>query len=128
MKSNESDITVEPSRRQIQPSPREEELPELGVRVLSDFARIVAAEARLIESNLLDAAQALVDRAYVALILVVLAAVGVVALLASGALLLHHWMPWWQVMGVIGVGAVIVAEVLRRALIPAPAPKSKRSV
>ena len=31
---------------------RETDLPDLGVRILSDFGRIVAAEARMIEINL----------------------------------------------------------------------------
>src|ERR1700687_5624280 len=96
MKTNESNVTIE---RQ----PREEELPELAVRILSDFARIVAAEARLLESNIVVAAQTLLDRVYIASTLIVLAAAGVVALLASLALLLHQWMHWWQVLGLVGV-------------------------
>jgi hypothetical protein len=113
MKANESNIAIE--RR-----PREEELPELAVRILSDFARIVAAEARLIESNIVGAANTLLDRVYIAFILIVLAAAGVVALLSSLVLLMHHWMPWWQVLGMVGLAAIVVAEVLRRSLIPAP--------
>ena len=114
MKSNEPSIAVERGRR-------EEELPELAVRILSDFARIVAAEARLIESNIVSAANTLLDRVYIVSALIVLAAAGVIALLSSVALLLHHWMPWWQVMGVVGVVAIVGAEVLRRTLIPPPA-------
>jgi uncharacterized membrane protein YqjE len=113
MKSNESNIAVEPERH-------EAELPELAVRILSDFARIVAAEARLLESNIVEAANALVGRVYIAGILIVLAAGGVVALMASVVFLLHQWMPWWQVLGLVGVTAIILAEVLRRSLIPAP--------
>jgi hypothetical protein len=113
MKSNESNISVE--RR-----PREEELPELAVRILSDFARIVAAEARLLESNIVGAANTLLDRVYIASILIVLAAAGVVALLTSLGLLMHHWKPWWQVLGAVGLCALLIAEVLRRTLIPAP--------
>jgi hypothetical protein len=114
MKANETNITVERQRR-------EEELPELAVRILSDFARIVAAEARLLESNIVAAANTLVDRVYVAAILIVLAAAGAVAMLGSVVLLLHHWMPWWQVLGAVGICAIVVAAVLRRALIPPPA-------
>jgi hypothetical protein len=114
MKTNESNITID---RQ----PREEELPELAVRILSDFARIVAAEARLLESNIVAAANSLVDRVYITAILIVLAAAGVVAMLSSVVLLLHHWMPWWQVLGAVGIGAIVVAMVMRRALIPPPA-------
>ncbi len=114
MKANNNNITVE---RQ----PRDEELPELAVRILSDFARIVAAEARLVESNIVEAANSLVDRVYIAAILVVLAAVGVVAMLSSVVLLLHHWMPWWQVLGAVGLFAIVVAAILRRSLIPARA-------
>src|ERR1700687_648345 len=99
MKTNESNVTIE---RQ----PREEELPELAVRILSDFARIVAAEARLLESNIVGAANTLLDRVYIASILIVLAAAGVVALLTSLVLLMHHWMPWWQVLGTIGLCAI----------------------
>jgi hypothetical protein len=121
VKSNESDIAIE--RR-----PREEELPELAVRILSDFARIVAAEARLLESNIVVAAQTVVDRVYIASTLIVLAAAGVVALLASLALLLHQWMRWWQVLGLVGVTAIVVAEILRRSLIPAPASELLRAV
>jgi hypothetical protein len=113
MKSNESNIAIERERR-------EEELPELAVRILSDFARIVAAEARLLESNIVSAANTLLDRVYIVSALIVLAAAGVIALLSSVALLLHHWMPWWQVMGVVGVVAILGAEILRRSLVPPP--------
>lgn len=113
MKATDNNITVE---RQ----PREEELPELAVRIMSDFTRIVAAEARLVESNIVAAANSLVDRVYIAAILIVLAAGGVVAMLSSVVLLLHHWMPWWQVLGAVGIFALVVAAVLRRALIPRP--------
>lgn len=64
-----------------------------------------------------DAAQTLLDRVYVASTLIVLAAAGVIALLASFALLLRLWMRWWQVLGLVGVCAIIAAEVLRRTLI-----------
>ena len=114
MKVNDNNITIE---RQ----PRDEELPELAVRALSDFARIVAAEARLVESNIVEAANKLVDRVYIVAILIVLAAGGVVAMLGSVVLLLHHWMPWWQVLGAVGLFAIVVAAILRRALIPSPA-------
>jgi hypothetical protein len=110
-KSDESDIRVISSTR-------EDELPELAVRILSDFARIVAAEARLLESNIVGAAQSLLDRVYVTSTLIVLAAAGVLALLGSVILLLHQWLPWWQVLGLVGVTAVVTAEVLRRTLIP----------
>jgi hypothetical protein len=119
VKSNQADIAIERE-------PREEELPELAVRILSDFARIVAAEARLLESNIVVAAQTLLDRVYIASTLIVLAAAGVVALLASLALLLHQWMHWWQVLGLVGVCAVIAAELLRRSLIPAAASEASR--
>ena len=114
MKANDNNITVERQRR-------DEELPELAVRILSDFARIVAAEARLVESNIVEAANSLVDRVYIAAILIVLAAAGVVAMLSSVVLLLHHWMPWWQVLGSVGLFAIVVAAILRRALMPARA-------
>lgn len=117
MKSSESNIAVERERH-------EADMPELAVRILSDFARIVAAEARLLESNIVEAANSLVDRVYIAAILIVLAAGGVVALLASVVFLLHHWMPWWQVLGLIGVSAILIAEVLRRTLIPSPSTSS----
>src|SRR5271155_779907 len=83
LKSNQSDVA------ELKPQVREQDLPELAVRILSDFARIVAAEARLIETNLVDAAQSLLDRVYITSTLAVLAAAGVLALLASIALLLH---------------------------------------
>jgi hypothetical protein len=114
MKANDNNLTAERQRR-------EEELPELAVRILSDFARIVAAEARLVESNIVEAANNLVDRVYITAILVVFAAAGVVAMLSSVVLLLHHWMPWWQVLGAVGICAIVVAAVLRRALVPTPA-------
>ena len=120
MKPNEPDVAIEQETR-------EAELPELAVRILSDFARIVAAEARLLESNILGAAQTLLDRVYIASTLIVLSAAGAVALLASLALLLHQWMRWWQALGLVGVSALALAEVLRRSLIPAPASESRIS-
>ena len=117
MKPNDTNIVAERDRH-------EAELPELAVRILSDFARIVAAEARLLEANIVEAANTLVGRVYIAAILIVLAAGGVVALLTSVVFLLHHWMPWWQVLGLVGVCAILSAEVLRRTLIPAPSASS----
>ena len=117
MKPNDTNIPAERDRH-------EAELPELAVRILSDFARIVAAEARLLEANIVEAANTLVGRVYIAAILIVLAAGGVVALLTSVVFLLHHWMPWWQVLGLVGVCAILIAEVLRRTLIPAPSSSS----
>ena len=113
MNANESKISIE--RRA-----REDDLPELAVRILSDFARIVGAEARLLESNITGAANTLLDRIYIESILIVLAAAGVLAMLISMVLLMHHWMPWWQVLGIVGVCAIVVAEGLRRTQIPAP--------
>jgi hypothetical protein len=113
MNANESKISIE--RRA-----REDDLPELAVRILSDFGRIVAAEARLLESNITGAANTLLDRVYIESILIVLAAAGVVAMLISLVLLMHHWMPWWQVLGIVGACAIVIAEGLRRTLIPAP--------
>ena len=100
----------------VERADKESDLPELGIRILSDFGRIVAAEARLLEINIVGAAQALVDRIYIAALLIVVAAVGVVAIIASIALLLHEWMPWWQVLGILGVASILLAEFLRRAL------------
>jgi len=113
MKTNESNLTIERE-------PREQELPDLAVRVLSDFARIVTAEARLVESNIVSAANTLLDRVYIVSVVIVLAAAGVVALAGSLGLLLHHWMRWWQVLGIVGILAIVGAEVLRRTLIPPP--------
>jgi hypothetical protein len=113
MKPNESNNVLERERH-------EAELPELAVRILSDFARIVAAEARLLESNIVEAANTLVGRVYIAAILIVLAAGGVVALLAGVVFLMHQWMPWWQVLGLVGICSLLLAEILRRTLIPSP--------
>ena len=111
MKSNQSNITIEHERH-------EQELPDLAVRAVADFARIVSAEARLVESNIVSAANTLLDRVYIVSILIVLAAAGVVALAGSLMLLLHDWMRWWQVFGIVGILAIVGAEVLRRNLIP----------
>ena len=121
MKSNESNIAIEQA-------PREPELPELLLRALSDFERIVKAEARLFEENLVSAAQVLLDRVYIEAILIGLAAVGIVALLASFALLLHQWMRWWEALGLLGVCAIIAAEALRRSLVPGTATAAARSI
>ncbi len=101
---------------------KETDLPDLGVRILSDFGRIVAAEARLLEINLLGGAQAVVDRIYLASVLVVISAIGVIAIIGSMTLLLHQWMPWWQVLGIVGIVSLLLAEILRRTLMPANVP------
>ena len=107
---------AEDAGRADRESDKGSDLPELGVRILSDFGRIVAAEARLLEINIIGAAQALVDRIYIAALLIVVAAVGVVAIIASIGLLLHEWMPWWQALGILGIALILLAEILRRAL------------
>jgi uncharacterized membrane protein len=114
VQSNEFENAVEQERR-------EPELPDLVVRALSDFERIVAAEARLLEKNLVAAAQTLLDRLYLQTILIVIGAVGMVALIVSLGLVLHQWLPWWQVLGLLGLCMTVTAEVLRRSLIPSPA-------
>jgi hypothetical protein len=121
VKSNESDIAVKQQQR-------EPELPELVVRALSDFERIIEAEAHLFEENIVSAAQVLLDRLYLETILIGLAGIGVAALLVGLALLLHQWMRWWEALGLLGVCAVVVAEVLRRSLIPGTATAAARSV
>jgi hypothetical protein len=103
-------------------SETETDLPELGVRILSDFGRIVAAEARLLEINIIGAAQALVDRIYLAAFLIVVVAAGVVSIIGSIALLLHEWMLWWQVLGIVGIASILLAEIVRRAMMPANIP------
>lgn len=121
MKPNESDLTTEQQ-------PRENELPELAVRVLSDFERIVAAEAGLIEANIIRAAQVLFDRLYVEALLIGLAAIGGIAVVISFALLLHEWMKWWQAMLVLGVCVIVAAELLRRALVSGTSTDAARAV
>jgi hypothetical protein len=101
---------------------RETDLPELGVRILSDFGRIVSAEARLLEINIIAAAQALVDRICIAAVLIVVVTAGVLSIVGSVVLLLHQWMPWWQVLGIVGLASVLLAEILRRALMPRNVP------
>jgi hypothetical protein len=98
------------------------DLPELAVRMLSDFGRIVAAEARLLEINIVGAAQALVGRIYLVALLIVLAAAGVVTIIGSVGLLLHLWMPWWLVLGILGLALILLAELLRRGLTRADVP------
>ena len=111
-----------------EPAHREAELPELAARALSDFARILAAEARLLETDFVSAAQSLLDRLYIEAILIVVAAVGVVALVISFALVLHHWLHWWQVTGLLGACAIVAALGLRRLLAPNPAFSASRSI
>ena len=117
MKSSENEIAEGVGRVR-----RETDLPDLGVRILTDFGRILAAEARLLETNLVGAAQALVDRVYLTAILVVIAAAGIVSLIGSIVMLLHQWMPWWQVLGIVGLGSLIFAAILRRILMPRDVP------
>lgn len=100
----------------------EPDLPELGVRILGDFARIVAAEARLIEGTVIGVAQAFIDRLYIASIVLVLALAGVIAMVGSVVALLHLWLPWWQVFGVVGFGALILAAILKHTLMPSDVP------
>src|ERR1700736_2381574 len=66
-------------------APREADLPELGVRILGDFARIAAAKARLVETTVIGVAQAFVDRLYVASIVMVLELAGVIAVVGASA-------------------------------------------
>ena len=121
MKPNESEITTEPQAR-------ENELPELAVRVLSDFERIITAEAGLLEANLIRGTQVLLDRLYVEAILIGLAALGAIAVLISVALLLHQWMQWWKALGVLGVCVIVGVEVLRRSLISSISMDAARAV
>ena len=125
MKSADNEIAEGVGRVRREPELKQElktDLPDLGVRILTDFGRIVAAEARLLETNLVGAAQALVDRVYLTAILVVIAAAGVVSIIGSIVMLLHEWLPWWQVLGIVGVGSLLVAAILRRILMPRDVP------
>jgi hypothetical protein len=71
---------------------------------------------------LLGGVQALVDRVYLTAILVVLAASGIVSIIGSIMMLLHHWMPWWQVFGIVGLASILLAALLRRVLMPRDVP------
>ncbi len=117
MKRAENEIAEDVGR-----AGKETDLPDLGVRILSDFGRIVAAEARLLEVNIIGAAQALVDRIYLAAVLIVVATAGVVSIVASIIFLLHQWMPWWQVLGIVGIASILLAEIIRRVLMPPDVP------
>ncbi len=117
MKSADNEIAEGVSRVR-----RETDLPDLGIRIITDFGRIVAAEARLLETNLVGAAQALVDRVYLTAILVVVAAAGIVSIIGSIIMLLHQWMPWWQVLGIVGITSILLAAILRRILMPRDVP------
>ena len=121
MKSADNEIAEGVARVRREPDLKTD-LPDLGVRILTDFGRIVAAEARLLETNLVGAAQALIDRIYLTAILVVVVAAGVVSIIGSIVMLLHQWMPWWQVLGVVGVGSLLLAAILRRILMPRDVP------
>jgi hypothetical protein len=127
MKTDGPDVAIDRRPREDERRPHQDELPELAFRVLSDFERIIAAEARLLESNIMAAAQNFLGRVYLASTLIVLRATGVVALLASLMLLLHRWMPWWQVLAIVGAVAIAAAEILRRSLIPVSASQSSAS-
>ena len=117
MKSADNEIAEGVSRVR-----RETDLPDLGIRIITDFGRIVAAEARLLETNLVGAAQALVDRVYLTAILVVVAAAGSASIIGSIIMLLHQWMPWWQVLGIVGITSILLAAILRRILMPRDVP------
>jgi hypothetical protein len=117
MKSADNEIAEGVSRVR-----RETDLPDLGIRIITDFGRIVAAEARLLETNLVGAAQALVDRVYLTAILAVVAAAGIVSIIGSIMMLLHQWMPWWQVLGIVGITSILLAAILRRILMPRDVP------
>jgi hypothetical protein len=117
MKPAETEVSESVSRVR-----QENDLPDLGVRILSDFGRIVAAEARLLETNIVGAGQALLDRAYVSAILIVIEAAGVVSIIGSIVMLLHQWMPWWQVLGIVGLVSLAIASILRRILMPPDVP------
>jgi hypothetical protein len=121
MKSADNEIAEGVARVRREPDLKTD-LPDLGVRILTDFGRIVAAEARLLETNLVGAAQALIDRVYLTAILVVIVAAGVVSIIGSIVMLLHQWMPWWQVLGIVGVGSLLLAAILRRILMPRDVP------
>jgi hypothetical protein len=121
VKSNESDLLTEQETR-------ESALPELAVRILSDFERIVAAEAGRLETNVISATQVLLDRLYIESILIALAAIGITAVLISVALLLHQWMEWWKALGLLGVCVLVAAEVVRRSLISRTSPDAARAV
>jgi hypothetical protein len=121
VKPNESDVTTEPQ-------PRENDLPELAVRIVSDVERIVTAEASLLEANIIRATQVLLDRLYVESLLIGMAAIGAIALVIGFAFLLHQWMQWWQALLLLGVCVIAAAEILRRSLIPSTAIDATRAV
>lgn len=98
------------------------DLPELVIRILSDFARIIGAEARLVEATVIGVTQAFLDRLYVAMVMMILGLAGLVAVVGSVIALLHHWLPWWQVFGVVGVGCIILAAILKFLFMPSDVP------
>ena len=100
----------------------EADLPELVIRILGDFSRIISAEARLVETTVIGVAQAFLNRLYLAMIMMVLGLAGVIAAVGSIIALLHYWLPWWQVLGVVGVCSLILAAILKRTFMPSDVP------
>jgi hypothetical protein len=100
----------------------EADLPELVIRILGDFSRIIGAEARLVETTVIGVAQAFLNRLYLAMLMMALGLAGVIAAVGSIVALLHYWLPWWQVFGVVGVGSLILAAILKHTLMPSDVP------
>jgi hypothetical protein len=100
----------------------EADLPELVIRILGDFARIIGAEARLVETTVIGVGQAFLNRLYLAMIMMALGVAGVIAAVGSIVALLHYWLPWWQVFGVVGAGSLILAAILKHAFMPSNVP------
>jgi Putative Actinobacterial Holin-X, holin superfamily III len=87
------------------------EWPTLLGRMVDDLSRIVQTEFRLFEANLAGLLSSTVDRAISGMLMVAASVAGGACLLVALILLLHHWLEWWQAVGVVGLVMVLLALI-----------------
>ena len=99
-------------------APIPENWPTLLGRAVDDVSRVVHAEMRLFEAHLAASAEALVENAYVALIVLATFVIAEICIGAAAILLLHQWLlSWWLSLGLLGTTTFAAGLVLWYAAI-----------
>jgi putative superfamily III holin-X len=96
------------------PDPIAEPSPEwsaLVAQVIDDGARILRAEAALLEIALREVIEEQTDRLLAGLVFGAIAICGLIFILIAAVLLAHQWVQWWLAFGLSGAGALAIVVI-----------------
>jgi len=89
-----------------------------------DALRILRSEAHILQTGVLTALNRQISKILMHLTIVGMLICGALFILCAAVLLLHQWLPWWQVFAIAGLFMLVVAFVVNIAIRPRSAFKT----